>query len=222
MNNNRNRLLAVILSLIFSVFVSYAVTNSSFKSKKSKITIIKKRFSMKMYPCEDCHDGYLFDFNPRKRNLSEHKNIRLKHSERRRWCIDCHHLYKRNYLKLANNERVPFGKSHRLCGQCHGPNYRDWKDGLHGKRTGMWNGDKKHFQCTYCHNPHNPRFKEMKPMKRPLKPIEIVLVPKELKGKKNNIDSTSKSDKKDYQKIRKRRKNKLLELRRLRRGSRNK
>ena len=43
-------------------------------------------------------------------------------------------------LHLASGERVPFDESYRLCGQCHGEKQRDWRAGVHGRRTGEWNG----------------------------------------------------------------------------------
>ena len=59
------------------------------------------------------------------------------------------------------------------CGQCHGEIYRDWKTGIHGKRTGSWNGEKQYRLCVYCHNPHNPKFPQLKPMPAPWRPEEI-------------------------------------------------
>jgi hypothetical protein len=57
---------------------------------------------------------------------------------------------------------VPFTESYRLCGQCHGDKFRDWRGGIHGKRVGMWDGAKTYFLCVNCHNPHSPRFKGVK------------------------------------------------------------
>ena len=31
--------------------------------------------------------------------------------------------------------------------------YRDWKAGVHGKRTGEWDGRKDYLLCVNCHNP---------------------------------------------------------------------
>ena len=58
------------------------------------------------------------------------------------WCFDCHNPDNRDKLRLANGKLVKFEESYILCGQCHGTILREWKAGLHGKRTGMWNGDK--------------------------------------------------------------------------------
>ena len=76
----------------------------------------------------------------------------------RRWCLDCHNPDDRDKLRLANGDLVSFEESYYLCGQCHGTIFRDWKAGIHGKRTGEWNGRKQYRLCVHCHNPHNPKI----------------------------------------------------------------
>ena len=100
-----------------------------------------------------------------------HDEIVLKHGPTdERWCLDCHNSKDRDQLRLANGKTIPFEESHRLCGQCHGNIYRDWKIGIHGKRVGYWNGSKIYLLCVHCHNPHSPRFKPIKPLPPPLRP----------------------------------------------------
>ncbi len=119
-------------------------------------------FSEGIFPCSDCHADQ--KTNPKRRELTEeHTGIRLHHAEAVRWCLDCHDADDRDKLRLQNGDRIDFTESHRLCGQCHGPTYRDWKAGVHGKRTGFWNGRKEYLLCAHCHNPHDPRFKPLKP-----------------------------------------------------------
>ncbi len=60
-----------------------------------------------------------------------------------------------------------------LCGQCHGDKFRDWKVGVHGKRTGESNGKKEYLLCAHCHNPHDPAFKPIRPMPPPVRPESI-------------------------------------------------
>jgi|GEM_PF-4292866 len=55
----------------------------------------------------------------------------------------------------------------------HGDKFRDWKVGIHGKRTGYWNGEKQYLLCAHCHNPHSPSFKAMKPMPPPVRPENL-------------------------------------------------
>lgn len=88
-------------------------------------------------------------------------------------CNDCHNQDDRDFLRLAGGRLVPFTESYRLCGQCHGDKYRDWRVGVHGRRTGAWNGRKEYLLCVACHNPHAPRFKPITPMPPPLRPDEI-------------------------------------------------
>jgi len=116
------------------------------------------------------------DVNPERRDLEdEHVEISgmFNHASRQRWCLDCHNPDDRDKLRLANGDLVSFEKSYNLCGQCHGTIFRDWKAGIHGKRTGEWNGKKLYRLCVHCHNPHSPGFKPIKPLPPPNNPLEI-------------------------------------------------
>ncbi|MBE0606816.1 MAG: hypothetical protein IH610_11075 [Deltaproteobacteria bacterium] len=129
-------------------------------------------FTPGIFPCSDCHKE--MTPNPKRRELKEeHTGIVLNHAEGERWCLDCHDTYDRDRLHLVNGQRIRFEESYRLCGQCHGDKYRDWKVGVHGKRTGMWNGEKQYLLCVNCHNPHDPRFKALKPLPPPVRPGDI-------------------------------------------------
>jgi hypothetical protein len=126
-------------------------------------------FSEGIFPCSDCHEaGMAVDRT--RRPLGMHEEIVLRHDEEHRWCLDCHNANDRDALHLASGERVPFEESYRLCGQCHGEKYRDWRAGVHGRRTGSWNGDKKYLLCAHCHDPHQPRFKPIEPLAAPVRP----------------------------------------------------
>ena len=63
-----------------------------------------------------------------------------------------------------------FDESFRLCGQCHGTIYRDWRKGIHGRRRGYWNGAKSYLLCAHCHDPHAPKFADLEPLPPPLRP----------------------------------------------------
>jgi len=126
-------------------------------------------FSDGIFPCTNCHGGMAV--NRTRRELSEmHTEIVLKHDETHRWCLDCHDATNRDVLHLASGEVVPFDESYRVCGQCHGEKYRDWRAGVHGRRTGNWNGAKGYLLCANCHNPHQPRFKALAPKPAPQRP----------------------------------------------------
>jgi hypothetical protein len=124
-----------------------------------------------IFPCTACHEG--MEPNPQKRELTEHTDIKLQHDpEALPWCFSCHDPKNRDKLRLANGEQIDFTQSYRLCGQCHGNIYRDWKVGIHGKRTGYFNGPKQYFLCVNCHNPHDPKFKPLKPEPPPFRPLD--------------------------------------------------
>jgi hypothetical protein len=126
-------------------------------------------FSEGLFPCSGCHAG--MPTNRTRRVLSEmHGEIVFKHDEEHRWCLDCHDASNRDWLHLASGERVPFEESYRLCGQCHGEKLRDWRAGVHGRRTGNWNGSKRYLLCAHCHNPHEPRFRAVAPEPAPQRP----------------------------------------------------
>ncbi len=128
-------------------------------------------FSEGIFPCSQCHKD--MTPNPKHRELKdEHTNIVLNHGPGR-WCLDCHDLANRDRLHRISGEKIGVGESYRLCGQCHGDKYRDWKVGVHGKRTGYWNGQKEYLLCAHCHNPHSPRFKPLKPLPPPVRPERI-------------------------------------------------
>ena len=124
-------------------------------------------FSPGIFPCSQCHTG---DVNAERRELAFHEEIVFKHDAENRWCLDCHDARNRDVLHLSSGAPVPFTESYRLCGQCHGDKYRDWKAGVHGKRTGMWNGEKQYLLCVHCHNSHSPRFQPLVPEPAPVRP----------------------------------------------------
>jgi len=135
----------------------------------------KPPFSKDMFPCTRCHDKP-DDFNATPRHLvATHTDIQLAHGPREQWCYDCHNPSYRDKLRLAGGRLVSFETSYELCGQCHGEKLRDWRLGIHGRRTGCWNGEREYLLCVNCHNPHSPKFKPMHPRPRPKRPDEIRL-----------------------------------------------
>lgn len=130
--------------------------------------------SLDFFPCSECHSE--MEPNAKRRPLVEmHDDIVFDHDSDNRWCLACHDLNERDSLRLASGKLLSFDESYKLCGQCHGPKIRDWKLGIHGKRTGMWNGKKEYRLCVNCHNPHAPKFESLTPMPPPLRPEQIKL-----------------------------------------------
>jgi hypothetical protein len=131
---------------------------------------------LEIFPCSECHDED-WEPNPERRDLDEPHDeipgIFANHDTDNRWCLDCHSEKNRDKLILLIRELIDFKEYYRLCAQCHKRIFREWKMGVHGKRTGYWDGVAEYTQCTQCHNPHNPPFKPIKPMPAPRKPGDI-------------------------------------------------
>jgi hypothetical protein len=149
-------------------------------------------FSEGIFPCSGCHSD---PGDRTRRQLGFHEEIQevFDHDSEHRWCLDCHDAANRDVLKLASGDTVPFTESYRLCGQCHGDKYRDWRAGVHGKRVGQWDAEKTYFLCVNCHNPHTPSFKGVKeievdgkrttaPTLQMLRPEPRPLRPEEMRG----------------------------------------
>ncbi len=129
-------------------------------------------FSEGIFPCSQCHEG---GGDATRRELGFHEDVQaaFSHDSENRWCLDCHDNQNRDVLRLASGAHVPFTESYRLCGQCHGDKYRDWRAGIHGKRVGRWDGERTYYLCVNCHNPHAPRFKALPPEPAPARPQEM-------------------------------------------------
>lgn len=144
------------------------------KEDLNVIAVPPPPFTDGIFPCTECHND--LNPNPTKRKLTEmHDDIdaMFHHDSENRWCLDCHDTQNRDSLKLASGKKLSFKESYKLCGQCHGDKYRDWKVGVHGKRTGEWNGKKQYLLCVHCHNPHSPKFKQLKPLPPPVRQEDI-------------------------------------------------
>ncbi|MES9862960.1 MAG: hypothetical protein ABW157_09455 [Candidatus Thiodiazotropha sp. LLP2] len=111
-----------------------------------------------------CHNAeYVpIPYNKNPRSLKMHLDIipdamNLKHGKGAIWCLDCHHLIDRTKLIDNFGSPISFNQPQKLCGKCHGQVYRSWRNGIHGKRIGMWDkgGKKRWWLCTECHNPHD-------------------------------------------------------------------
>lgn len=139
------------------------------KALNEEIAVSPPPFTDGIFPCNDCHAFQ--KPNPVRRKLEWHEEITgiFNHDSENRWCLDCHDLASRDSLRLASGKLLDFKESYKLCGQCHGDKLRDWKVGVHGRRTGEWNGKKQYFLCVSCHNPHSPKFAQLKPEPPPFR-----------------------------------------------------
>ena len=115
-------------------------------------------------PCMDCHKGLGSPpDDPVARVRGPHKHVVLDHGENNR-CFNCHHPSSDQYGSFVTHDGsvISVETVEQLCGKCHGPHYRAWKQGAHGQRAGYWNldlGPQTSAHCNSCHDPHQPYFK---------------------------------------------------------------
>lgn len=146
------------------------------------------------YDCYLCHERN----KPLKLNIAtngdiivptEHKDIVMAHGGHKRNdnCFNCHdennleQLQTRDGRVLKLTDLSPLSTP-QLCGSCHGPTYRDWEAGVHGRTSGYWNrqmGPIARLSCVSCHNPHSPKFQGREPAPGPhrLHPVTAAIQP---------------------------------------------
>jgi hypothetical protein len=119
--------------------------------------------------CMNCHRLFPPRDVPPGAELMQHTHIVLTHGINDR-CRNCHDIEDRDMLRLQSGEKIPYARVVELCSKCHGPTYRDWSRGMHGRTNGYWNaslGEVNRLGCTACHDPHAPQGPAMDPV-RPL------------------------------------------------------
>ena len=117
------------------------------------------------YNCMECHKLFPARWHY-DRPLNEHKDIKLDHGNNR-FCLNCHNPTNRTAFVDYDGAEIPEADVVLLCAKCHGPTYRDWKAGVHGRQNGYWNtsmGPKTKLRCIQCHDPHSPKFQPVKPL----------------------------------------------------------
>ena len=86
------------------------------------------------------------------------------------WCLSCHHSENRDAFVDDRGEEIPWDQPQLLCAKCHGPVFRDWQHGAHGRTNGYWDksqGEQTRRKCIECHDPHQPPFPPMRPAPGP-------------------------------------------------------
>jgi len=129
------------------------------------------------FDCYGCHEKdkpppIRFDKDSNIIIPDEHKNIVMGHGThgRNNNCFNCHNEKKLDTLQTRDGIELKITESPPLCGSCHGPTYRDWEAGAHGRTSGYWNrtmGPINRKACTACHDPHHPKFPPRKPAPGP-------------------------------------------------------
>ncbi len=85
-------------------------------------------------------------------------------------CLNCHDHENRDRLRLHGTKTIGFDDVQELCAKCHGPTFRDWELGIHGRTNGYWDeasGEARKLLCTECHDPHAPAFPDIAPLPGP-------------------------------------------------------
>jgi hypothetical protein len=121
-------------------------------------------------PCETCHSLREEKALPSSASELEqfHRGLRVEHGSI--GCSSCHAVGNPPSLHLANGERLAMTDALRLCAQCHGPQYRDYKHGAHGGMNGYWDlssGGRVRNNCVDCHDPHLPKIPQVTPVRPP-------------------------------------------------------
>lgn len=120
------------------------------------------------YRCSECHDLFPSPLET-DRTLTQHRDISLQHGINNR-CFNCHNRTSRDAFASDDGSPIPFDQPQLLCAKCHGPVFRDWTHGVHGRTNGYWDTsrgllDRK--KCIQCHDPHAPAFAAMRPAPGP-------------------------------------------------------
>ena len=111
------------------------------------------------YRCNDCHK-IIPQPAETPHPLTRHREIDLEHGINTR-CFNCHHPTNRDAFVDDYGREIPWNQPQLLCGKCHGPVYRDWQHGSHGRINGYWDvtrGEQVRRRCIECHDPHRPPF----------------------------------------------------------------
>ncbi len=139
--------------------------------------LVKAKEDLSDYDCYGCHDKnkpppIRYDANHKIIVPQEHSDIVMGHGshDRNNLCFNCHNEQNLLTLQVRDGREVSFDNIPPLCGSCHGPTYRDWENGAHGRTSGYWNrslGDFQRLSCANCHNPHAPRIPTREPAPGP-------------------------------------------------------
>jgi hypothetical protein len=162
------RIFVVVLSLNFYSSVGLTLADADSEVKKSSseaktdIKIRAHKSKVEVSQCLNCHLKKSNQFiNPKMKPQRNHEEKTLRHGKGEVACGACHDRNASNQLRTSPENPASFAFSSPVCMQCHVDIFRDWRDGIHGKRIGGWNLPKEQYQCIDCHDPHAVSFKKM-------------------------------------------------------------
>jgi formate-dependent nitrite reductase cytochrome c552 subunit len=145
--------------------------------RESYAELARKEGDLSGFDCYACHEKNKpvplhYDANHNLIMPKEHEDIVMNHGahNRNNNCYNCHDETNLELLQTRDGRELKFADSTALCGSCHGPTYRDWEAGAHGRISGHWHrarGEFKRQDCVDCHDPHAPKFPARKPAPGP-------------------------------------------------------
>lgn len=173
------------IPLVDTNFVSTATV------RMSAADLVRAGEDVSMLDCYACHEKN----KPPKLKMDAdgnvilpqaHEDIVMGHGRHNRNnnCYNCHDESNLELLQTRDGRHLKIVESPALCGSCHGPTYRDWEAGVHGRTSGYWKRDLGAIDrkvCTSCHNPHSPPFPSRPPAPgpHPLHPLAKLAAEKE-------------------------------------------
>lgn len=139
--------------------------------------LIRTKADTTDFDCYTCHEKgkappLRYDANQNLIVPKEHGNIVMGHGrhQRNNLCFNCHNETNLEQFQTRDGRQLKLVESTPLCGSCHGPTYRDWEAGMHGRTSGYWDRSQGAYvrqDCVACHNPHAPAFPGRKPAPGP-------------------------------------------------------
>jgi formate-dependent nitrite reductase cytochrome c552 subunit len=145
--------------------------------RRSYADLVRAGDDLSDFDCYACHTKgkapiLRYDAHQNLVVPKEHSDIVMGHGShgRNNNCFNCHNELNLELLQTRDGREVKFADSPVLCGSCHGPTYRDWEAGAHGRTSGYWDRSAGAIQrkvCVNCHNPHAPAFPSRKPAPGP-------------------------------------------------------
>ncbi len=169
-----NKIKITISTLMIYSFFSTSVSASASDLVSAKSIAIEKRtLPFRSEECQDCHiNGSSSFISKKSKTKLEHQKIKSIHGQKILACNFCHDKNNHNFLRTSSAFPASFENSSPVCQQCHAEEFKDWSQGLHGKRQGGWSSSRKKTQkqCISCHNPHSVKFEAMKAMTAPHRP----------------------------------------------------
>ena len=166
-------------ALVDTNFLSTATVRQSYAD------LVKAEEDISGFDCYACHEKgkplpITYDEKHKIVLPKEHAEIKMGHGrhERNNNCYNCHNEQNLELFQPRDGRELKLAESSALCGSCHGPSYRDWEAGAHGRLNGFWKkelGELTRKDCVNCHDPHSPKYpgRQPAPPPNPLHPAHV-------------------------------------------------